>query len=310
MQRYFFMVMKLAIALLLIVLIYKRIKNHETTLTFDFNQFNNTQFIINISIVFVLMIINWSIETIKWRYVIRTFVKLSYIKSFCAVLCGTAVSFFTPNRIGEFLGRLIYVPTPQRINVISVTLITNIAQLAVTLASGIISIAFCFRYFIKHVQPWHYVLPLTIIIFLLVIIVYFRINQVLKTLINFKFISDKYKPDVSLSSKQLFVLLSLSTVRYGCFCLQFLILLFAFGCIIKPILLAGIALQFLLLTIIPSFTITELPVRLATASLILSELGCNVLMVIQASFFLWLINLAIPSIAGVCIAWFYKNKVA
>jgi uncharacterized membrane protein YbhN (UPF0104 family) len=54
-----------------------------------------------------LMPVNWFLESIKWQTFISKFQsKFFILKSFESVICGTFFAFITPNRIGEFGGRL------------------------------------------------------------------------------------------------------------------------------------------------------------------------------------------------------------
>jgi len=55
---------------------------------------------------FLLMFVNWGVETLKWQYLIIKIEKIPYWKAFEAILSGISVSIFTPNRIGEWFGRV------------------------------------------------------------------------------------------------------------------------------------------------------------------------------------------------------------
>ena len=54
------------------------------------------------------MCLNWSIEAIKWRLLIKKMQPITFIEALKGVLSGVAVGTFTPNRIGEFGGRILY----------------------------------------------------------------------------------------------------------------------------------------------------------------------------------------------------------
>ena len=59
-----------------------------------------------------------------------------------AVFLGITVSIFTPNRIGEFGGRIFCLKSADRIKGVIITILGNVAQLLVTIIFG--SIAFLF----------------------------------------------------------------------------------------------------------------------------------------------------------------------
>ena len=59
-----------------------------------------------IFIVVLMMFINWMLESLKWKFMIRKIEAISFFTSFRAIFSGITVSSFTPNRIGEYGGRV------------------------------------------------------------------------------------------------------------------------------------------------------------------------------------------------------------
>ena len=53
-----------------------------------------------------MMFLNWLVEALKWRYMISKIENISIMTAYRAVLTGITVSTFTPNRIGEYGGRV------------------------------------------------------------------------------------------------------------------------------------------------------------------------------------------------------------
>jgi len=98
----------------------------------------------NLFAVIILMVINWSIETIKWKLAIKKIQRINFLKSFKAVLSGVSFSVSTPNRIGEYLGRLLYMEEGKRLKAISLTIVCNISQLIITLFFGNIGLIVLF----------------------------------------------------------------------------------------------------------------------------------------------------------------------
>src|SRR4029078_12723845 len=106
--------------------------------------------------VILLMIVNWSIETIKWKISVAPIQKVSFIKAFKAVLSGVSFSVSTPNRIGEYLGRVLYMDDGNRLKTISITIVGSISQLIITLLMGCIGL-FVLR---PDIEASHLVSPL------------------------------------------------------------------------------------------------------------------------------------------------------
>src|SRR5215208_118256 len=87
------------------VSIYHQVK-HQPNLEISWLQIRrslHSSKIWNLVIVVFLMIVNWSIEAIKWKLSVQRVQPVSFVKSFCAVLSGVSFSVSTPNRVGEYL---------------------------------------------------------------------------------------------------------------------------------------------------------------------------------------------------------------
>ena len=91
----------------------------------------------NLVTVVLLMFINWSIEAIKWKISVSEIQKVSFTKALKAVLSGVSFSVSTPNRVGEYLGRVLYMDEGNRLKTISVTIAGSISQLIITLLMGL-----------------------------------------------------------------------------------------------------------------------------------------------------------------------------
>jgi len=87
-----------------------------------------------------LMIANWSIETIKWKLAIQKIQRISFFTAFKAVLSGVSFSVTTPNRVGEYLGRVLYMEEGKRIKAISLTIAGSMSQLLITLLMGMVGL--------------------------------------------------------------------------------------------------------------------------------------------------------------------------
>jgi len=101
--KYINLLIRILIGLAAIWYIY--IKLNDSFL-FNLQQFNidniSYRFII---IALLLVILNWGIEAIKWRYAIRNIVGLSILKAFKHTITGITLGLVTPNRIGEIPAR-------------------------------------------------------------------------------------------------------------------------------------------------------------------------------------------------------------
>ncbi|MGH2552666.1 MAG: hypothetical protein ACRDEB_03050, partial [Chitinophagaceae bacterium] len=96
--------------------------------------------ILNVGVVLIFMFVNWAIEAVKWKISVKKIQEVSFLKAFRAVLSGVSFSVSTPNRVGEYLGRVLYMNAGNKLKTISITIVGSISQLIITLMMGCISL--------------------------------------------------------------------------------------------------------------------------------------------------------------------------
>ena len=74
-----------------------------------------------------LMFVNWLFEAIKWKYMIAKIENISILRSLQAVFSGITVSTFTPNRIGEYGGRVFCLEKGYRIKAVFITILCSMS---------------------------------------------------------------------------------------------------------------------------------------------------------------------------------------
>ncbi len=92
-------------------------------------------------LVLVLMPVNWGLEAAKWWRLLYDATGLSYREAWLGVLSGVTLSLFTPNRIGEYGGRILRVPASHNWQAVIATLVGSISQQLVLFSGGIIGMA-------------------------------------------------------------------------------------------------------------------------------------------------------------------------
>src|SRR5690606_36486723 len=88
--------------------------------------------------VILMVFINWGIEARKWQILIQPVQKMRFITAFKSVITGVTLSINTPNSIGEYGGRILFVKDGNRIKAISLSIAGSISQLIITLIMGCI----------------------------------------------------------------------------------------------------------------------------------------------------------------------------
>jgi uncharacterized membrane protein YbhN (UPF0104 family) len=97
-----------------------------------------------------LMLFNWGIESLKWKTLLKHILHISYLRAFKSVISGVAFTMITPNRTGEFIGRVFYVPDGNRIRAAALTLVGSASQLIVTITTGSFGLMVLRNYLIHH----------------------------------------------------------------------------------------------------------------------------------------------------------------
>jgi hypothetical protein len=277
----------------------------------------------NLVIVIILMFVNWSIEAFKWKISIRDIQAISFLKSFRAVLSGVSFSVNTPNRIGEYLGRVLYIEEGNRLRAISLTIVCSISQLIITLLSGLIGLFFLKTKIERNEMAagfdssiWLLLLQYGLIIGLLILtLFYFRLSILtglldrLRNKSRYMWVVNSLK---TVDATLLLKLLSLSAIRYIVFIVQYFLLFRLFEVEISWWQsFWALSVVFLVLAIIPTFAIAELGIRGKVSLKLIELFSANSLGISITTATIWLINLILPAIAGSLLMVsikIFKNK--
>jgi MFS family permease len=256
------------------------------------------------------MFVNWGIEAWKWQIQLAPLEKISFIKAFKSVLAGCSITMLTPNRMGEFGGRILYVKEENRLRAITLTILGSISQFLITIVMGTVGL-FILKYYSGQNSETFQLIPsflsnsilfTSLVLSIFTLLFYFRIGWLVHLMERIKFLSKPLKYVKLLeqfNGKQLLRILILSFFRYMIFILQYMLLIRVMG------VETGWQLSFWLLTVFylvmamaPTIGFAELPVR-ATASVELFKLfSPNIVGIQAAALGIWLINLVLPAVIG------------
>ena len=250
--------------------------------------------------VILMMFLNWLVEALKWRYMISKIENISIMTAYRAVFTGITVSTFTPNRIGEYGGRVFCLEKGDRIKAVFITVLCSMSQLLVTILYGSISLFILFDEIL--IDKTFLSVSLLILLNLFLLCSYFNISHIVNFLGKFKLIKSfkKYlEVLVMYNYKDLIIAFIYSNTRYFIFSLQFIILLHVFGINISFMdAILSVMLIFFFITITPTITIAEIGVRGSVAIFVLGLFSSNDIAILSSTTLLWLINLIIPAIIG------------
>jgi hypothetical protein len=241
-----------------------------------------------------------------------------------AVLGGLAVSIFTPNRVGEFMGRIFILKKTDPIKATLLTVVGSFSQLLVTIVIGTLAyVGFAPRYIPDLITDSTWLIngiSLSLVsLSLVMIFAYFNIPALHRISILFPVkYSEKIKNSINAVAhcpkRLLLKVVLLSTFRYVVFSLQFYLAIRLMG-LSFTILQSGLVIPVIYLTLasIPTLALSEIGVRGSVSvflfGLIAGNNGLNpeaALAVISASTFIWFINIAFPSLVGVLVIFRLK----
>lgn len=303
---------KIGIVVFSLYFLYKELVLKNDIVNFDKSLFFKliTDNIILIVIVLFLMFLNWFLEALKWRYMISKIEKVSIYTSLKAVFAGITVSSFTPNRVGEYGGRVFYLEKADRLKGVIITFIGSMSQLLITILFGSISFIILSELLFESKILFSAISKFKLLVFLLlfllnVFIFYFFYN--VHSFISFfnlnKYIN-RFKQYIQTftiyNSRELTNILLFSFSRYIVFSIQFLILLNVFEIDSSTFhSMLSVMLIFLFVSIIPTIVVAEIGVRGSVAIYVFSLFTINSIGVFSSTLLLWIINLVIPSLIGI-----------
>lgn len=292
--------------------IYNRIKQQytwEDIKTLFANAFKDDNHIL-LLFLFLLMILNWTLEALKWKLLMKPVQSVSLLTACKAILSGLSFSMFIPTAAGEYAGRTLYMNEGKRLRSLSLNIIGSISQLLVTLSVGAIGLFYLRNTFISHTATaslsllWFdgllYAVLVAIVVFALI---YFRISWftgwfekiplVQKHVIFVQSLEEFRLPQLS-------QILLLSFLRYTVFIIQYIIVLHLFT--VEIGLLQSVfttAVLLLILSAIPSVpNIAELGVRGEVSRQLFGLLSTNAAGIVFSAALIWMINLILPALAG------------
>lgn len=297
------------IFLILCISLYRQI-TRQPDLPMRWQQIKGSILMPTFWLAFLLMPLNWSLEALKWKYLTKRLENFSFYTALKSVLAGTSITMLTPNRIGEYGGRIMYVKEENRIAAIPLTILGSMSQLFVTIVMGTAGLLL-FRYVFHYDDALFKLIPdlagtiliyISLLTSLFLILIYLRVGFIIKLLLQIpvlkKFV--KYLHFLQeFSRKELLRILFLSFLRYVVFILQYILLLKVMQVVI-PVADCFwlLTIFYLVMTMAPTIGFTELPLRAAASVEIFQLYSSNVLGIQAASLSIWIINLVLPALIG------------
>ena len=308
-------ILKFGLGILSFYLIYQMVKHRAmmNSLSIDgFLKIPNMGKVLGL--VLFLTACNWFLEALKWKFLVRKVESLSLSKSIQSLLSGLYLAIFTPARIGEYGGRILYLKPENRKQGAICVLVGNLSQFMVTTMLGLLGTYFWVKEFMG-IKAW--ALNLMAILFIalvgLILFGFFRISKIEPWIEGIK-IFQKMKSTFLIlkefSAKDLGISLLFSLGRYLIFSNQYIILLFGLlGVHSYRNCFFAMGLIFMVQSYIPSFVLADIGIRGATSSYFLGFIfgKQNIIPILASSFLVWFLNIILPALIGIYFILKIKN---
>ncbi len=251
-----------------------------------------------------LVPVNVGLETYRWwRLVRRLAPGVRYRDALRAVVGSYPLGLLTPGRVGDYVGRALYLRDIPAGASAALTFGERMATLAACLAGGLVALGPYLSAQVGESALWPAVVSVGLVATgaLVVLISFPSLAQtVLSTLVPWAPVRGAARAFGQIPQEEGVVLLALSAVRYVVFSGQFVLLAHALAphAAVSG-LWAGVALLFFAKSAIPQVTLGDLGVREGAAVFFLGAYGVAPAAALDASLALFALNLVLPSLAGV-----------
>lgn len=262
----------------------------------NFNQFVWLIFAI------LLLPINWLSESVKWKIIVSDIQTLSLKVSLKSVLAGYSTGFFSPNRTGDVIGRLIFLNSSNRKTGILLSFLSSITQ---NMAIAICGIPASFIFFTNKHNDFqfpsvNYLIIISIVLVLLIL--FFFIIPPLATRIKNVTINQYVKGFRNFSYSKFLLILVVSFIRFVIFSVQFYAVLQFFGVNLSLVnALVAIPANYLFVTFTPSLAFSEPLIRGSFAVFFIGNYSSHIAGIALAGIFLWIINYVVSMVTGYII---------
>jgi hypothetical protein len=275
--------LKLAIVLIALYYVSTRIAQHAAL--FKDVVLSPDVYTLPLLVVVLLLPVNIAMETFRWKTLVRHVQHINFLTALKGVLSGFTTALASPNRMGEFVGRVLFMPEQYRVAAGIVSGIGGILQVLVTTLVALPILIFHDDIF-QLVTSTDHLFPLLAV----VVIIPFSILFIFpKSWLN------AIKSATQIPGKRLSWAASFTIIRFTIYSIQLAILLSAFSsCGLAEALQCAVLVYFFV-TVIPTFAWTEIVVRGTVSGIVAGALGISEEAAIISASLLWIVNVVVPA---------------
>ncbi|MCB0665456.1 MAG: flippase-like domain-containing protein [Saprospiraceae bacterium] len=307
---------KVVVLLVFLYLLYFSFARQKelTALFTEFTKQLNTDRLIYLLFALLLVYANWWLEALKWQKLLVPILPIPFLKAFKSVLIGVTSSIFTPNRVGEYLGRVITIETKYQLAAMTALGFSSLIQLIFLCVLGIGGA----NYLIWHSYPIPFGNTLTWILVILLPITSILLLKYAKNL--YRYLKSKLGHLWPKLWSQLDYILRLpfgyfgqviilTGIRISVYVLQYWLLLQFFQIDVpEDLAVATILLGYFIQSGLPLPSFFALIARGEITLFLWNFFAVNELSILAASYGLWVINVVLPALVGMIYVMKIKVK--
>ena len=304
-KKYLSWAIKLTIAFAAILFTWQKLSNEKniTKFLFIIQHLNTNPVILVLLAVVVLMFLNWFSEAYKWQLLIYKAEPISFYTSVQSVFSGLSVGIITPNRIGDYGTRILFLRPRMRVFGLVALGIGVYAQFVFTNIIGTVAALIFLHYYI-HISAYLWAIAAVALIIYCVVLVLlcFNLRVINRFFLSFKFFK-RFERFFSLlndfETSRLLKLWAISLFKIIILVTQYYLIIHL---LIPGISFWQVALMILLLfsvqTFAPTIELLDLGVRGASAIYFFSFVSHQDIAILLSTGLIWLINLILPAAIG------------
>lgn len=305
-KKFFSYFLKAAILVLAFIFIYHQyLEKGDNLKQFEIavSRLSHNHVIIIMSVVVFLMFANWLVECLKWQHLTHKLYPINLWQAIEGVFCGLTWAIFTPNRLGEYGGRVMFLPPRKRIHGVFAMAVGSFGQNVITNVAGAsATVWFCLTFLNLNGWVLAIIIILAAALIALFILVYFNIKWLVWLLNKVSFLQKYHRFFAIMGSYKFTELLNIM-----CFCLtRYFIFSFQYYLLIH-LLVPEIPFHEVVLLVfvvhfiqsaMPSLDLLDVSVRATASATLFAYVTKQQIAIIAAFSLIWLINLIIPAILG------------
>ncbi|UPT67469.1 MAG: flippase-like domain-containing protein [Sphingobacteriales bacterium JAD_PAG50586_3] len=247
---------------------------------------------------FLLTPLNWFLEAAKWKLLANRVERISFFTAVKSVLAGLASSLVTPFRLGDPLGKIIFLQEDNRVEGAMLSVIGSLTQLVVTIIAGFAGMYIISSGQIADIFGEYYGWGIGI---LALVVVLFVVGY---NIIKRKY-AEKLKSVLSIGLPLLASVFGLSMLRYLLFIAQFIFVFAAYGDGENQLTIAVMTtIYFFMVAVVPMFIIAEPGMRGAIA--LVAFAGFSTAFTVATM--VWMLNVLLPATFGLIFLLLQKSK--